>query len=270
MLTGGVSLQQKRYRLDNDVPEGMRRAVVKYEDRFEVHLPDLTYFPRSLFNELHKPSNASSAISSNVTIASEGDSSILQDMEVLSEVANAATLDRAQREQYYATLLAIYGKLPRHPSALAEQTDTLCVGIEREGRMLAEALQCLPLGRSLRPHAKRVLYEGGLVVAMSEWPELEPFERCLLIDGAIASGATLMAAIEHLRSVTSSFYIFSAHSSIEGLRGLTRFAEAIGVDLLITVGHATSGLTPKYYAVVPDDPSRLIVGDLGDTIAVLE
>jgi len=45
-----------------------------------------------------------------------------------------------------------------------------------------------------------------------------------------------------------------------------RFGHQIGVEVSITVGHATVGMNKKFYAVDPSDPKSVILGDVGDTI----
>lgn len=128
----------------------------------------------------------------------------------------------------------------------------------------------LPIGHSMNPHAKRIPYEGGLIVGLSAFPQFINYDRCMIVDGAIASGATLIAIIEKLRSITSTFYIYSVHSSYEGLRAITRYGLSANVNITITVGHATTGMNAKYYAVYPDNTKRVVVGDLGDTISEIE
>jgi hypothetical protein len=73
--------------------------------------------------------------------------------------------------------------------------------------------------------------------------------------------------MEHLRDHVTSFSIYSAHATLEGLRAIGRYATTEGLGLQIVVGHATSGLNVHFYAVLPGDPSKLMVGDLGDTIS---
>jgi uracil phosphoribosyltransferase len=120
----------------------------------------------------------------------------------------------------------------------------------------------------MRPHAKRIPFKGGLIVGLTGFQLPQPNnDRCIIVDGAIASGATLMAIIGNLRSVTSTFYIYSVHSAYEGLRAILRYGQSIGVDIQITVGHATVGINKKFYAIDANNPKRVVVGDLGDTIS---
>lgn len=108
------------------------------------------------------------------------------------------------------------------------------------------------------------------MVGVSGLRPVDLVSQCLVIDGAIASGATTIAIMELLRSATSSFRIFSVHATYEGLRAIQRYAVHAGLDLAPIVGHATAGLNPKYYAIDPEDKSRVVVGDLGETISDLD
>ena len=145
--------------------------------------------------------------------------------------------------------------------------DTLCVGIAREGRILAKALDCLPSDRSLTPSGKRIPFNGGLLIGFrNAEPPSQEYRQCLIIDGAIASGATLMAMMWLLQHTVKSFTIFSVHGPCEGLRAIVMFAHELGLHVSIAVGHATAGLNNKYYAINPAD-GTLILGDIGDTIS---
>ena len=251
-------------------PLRMLEAAAPYEKKFGDHFDFLVRFSKQTFDELHRFDHDKRELPLSVTIASSGDSSILADIDALKKVANSKKVSTAQRTNYYETLKSIYHKLPRRPEHIAELPDTFCVGIEREGRILAEALRCLPGGRSLAPHAKRIPYEGGLVVGlMNALPPTQRYTRCLIVDGAIASGATIMAIISQLRQTAPLFEIFSVHAPYEGLRGIVRFGEMLGVQVAITVGHATVGMNKKFYAVDSDGTS-VIIGDIGDTISPLE
>lgn len=255
----------------SEAPRDILECAKKYEDGFHVLFTRFACFSKELFSELHRAEHDPMEVSNNVTIASEMDKSILSDMELLGRVANRESAAVSERREYFNALKSIYHKLPSHPEDAASDESTLCVGVEREGRILAESMGSLPEGHSLRPNAKRIPYEGGLVVGLDDLtPPESTYSKCVIVDGAIASGATLMAIIHELRSVVSSFHIFSVHGPYEGLRGIVRLGEAVGVEVHITIGHATVGMNSKYYAVDPADGKTLIVGDLGDTISDIE
>ena len=245
----------------------MREAAQPLEGRFGIRFESFTVFPGATLQELHR--YESEDMSDRVTVVSQSDPSILHEIEILTAVANKKNAGRSEREAYFDALKRIYHHLPQPaPEHLADATK-LFVGIEREGRILADASGCLPLGHSLCPHTKRVPLEQGLEIGVTGIPTLPPYSGCVIIDGAIASGATLIAVINKLRSATSSFEIRSAHATWEGLRGIVGYCASEGIDIRILVGHATSGLNDHYYAVQQDDPSTLVVGDLGDTISDL-
>lgn len=241
------------------------------ENRFGIRFENFTVFPKDTLEALHRP-DPGEDLSNAVTIVSAADPSIVKHVQVLSEVANspnAAELSIGERKRYYESLKAIYKKLPFNYREASQDSNTLFIGIEREGRILAEAMGCLPAGHSLRPNTKRVFFEGGLEIGITGIPELPHFAQAVIIDGAIASGATLIAMIGKLRQVVSSFHILSAHATWEGLRAICRYCATEGLKTQIQVGHATMGINDHFYAVQSDDAGKLVVGDLGDTISDL-
>lgn len=245
-------------------------AAEPFERRFGIHFESLAHFSKEALNELHHSAELDAELLATVTIASGNDPSIGQDILTLSEIVNCASLTDKSRRLYFDTLLRIYQKLPSRPEGSCSDPGTLCVGIEREGRILAETLGCLPEGHSFKPHTKRVPFEEGLLVGMTGIPDVLPeYARCLIIDGAIASGSTLIALIEKLRAATACFHIYSAHSTYEGLRAITRYGSSEGLDIHLTVGHATTGINDHFYATFPEDSSKVVVGDLGDMISSL-
>ncbi len=264
-----TSLIPSMYRSDSLPPE-MRNAEEVYEHKFHVRFANLAHFPKDLMERLHNPDSGPEEICGDTVIASRQDPAVVGEIQTLERIANASEPSREDRLQYYTALKAVYRMLPRGPQEYVHLPDTLCVGIAREGRILAEAMDWLPAGRALRPDMKRIPYQGGLIVGLSQLPELQPFGRVVIVDGAIASGATSITLIEKLRSYSDTFFIYSVHSPYEGLRAITRYCGAAGVNVAITVGHATAGLNKKYYATDPQAPDKLVVGDLGDTISDLQ
>lgn len=259
----------------SDAPEAMVRATEAYEKKFDIHFHSLLHFSKTTLNRLHCAEEDSNALPASVTVASRSDQSILQEMSALERVANSPAPTHMQRERYRAALVSIYQKLPSpHPGDVSADAPILRVGVQREGKILGEKLGWLPPDRSLYPDAKRVPFDGGLIVGISDVSELPPMksiDACFIIDGAIASGATTIAIIEILRYVTSSFHVFSVHATFEGLRAIARYAEQAQLDVAVTVGHATAGLNSKFYAIDESaDENRMVVGDLGDTISDLD
>ena len=96
------------------------------------------------------------------------------------------------------------------------------------------------------------------------------YESCVLIDGAIASGITVIALMAKLSKTISHFEILSVHGTIEGIRAILRCADQLNVNISVKVGHLSGVLNSEYYAVSADGQSTLQVGDLGDTIANLQ
>jgi hypothetical protein len=249
-----------------DVLPPMDRAAGELEAQFGIKFEALAVFSRDVLRELHAP-GPDVALQPRAKIVSETSSVVADLVGRLTELANQATLNSDDQRRYLETLLTIYEQIDFDPIGTANSPETLVIGIEREGRILAEKTGCLLPGRGLRPQAKRIHFEGGLVVGINGLGKPSGFSTCVIIDGAIASGATQITLLEHLREYISSFRIFSAHATLEGLCAIDRYAAGRNLDLFLTVGHATAGLNDHFYAALPDDPTRLVVGDLGDTIS---
>ncbi len=257
----------KQY-LVGESPEEIEKAAIKYEERFKIKFHSLTYFPKALLDKLFLADEDIHGFSDVVNVASHNDKTILKDIEILTRIANGSTISLDDREEYFSTLKSVYEKLPIQPGNKCHDEGTLFVAPEREGRILAEAMGWLPYGHSLHPNAKRIPYNDGLIVGLDQFDIQPLYKNCVVVDGAIASGVTIMAIMDKLSTVTKSFHIYSVHSTFEGLRAVTRYGGSLGVNVDITLGHATSGMNEKFYAVLPSNPSKLIVGDLGDTISM--
>lgn len=249
-----------------EAPALMQDAGSTFEQRFGIQFWTYTYFPAGALAHLHAQDPQGKVIPPGVVEAAQSDRSIRADIDVLTEVANASSLTESDRQEYRAALERVYRKLPDPPTQLTELPDTLCIAPQREGRLLAESMGWLPSRRSLHPDAKRIWYEGGLVVGLSALPPVRPYARAVIIDGAIASGATIIALMEQVRHSVSTFHVFSVHAAREGLWALHRYAQLTNVEVHLTVGFTTPGLNKKYYAIDERAPARAVVGDLGDTI----
>jgi len=92
------------------------------------------------------------------------------------------------------------------------------------------------------------------------------YEECVLIDGAIASGTTLIAIMNQLRAAVTTFHIYGGHSTMAGLWTIANYATATGLRVSCKVGHVSGKLNDHYYAINEED-GQLIIGDVGDTIA---
>lgn len=244
----------------------MDRAAKELEAQFGIRFETLAIFSRDVLRGLHAP-GLDVALQPGIKIVSDTSPIVVDLVRRLTKLANQATLSSDDRNNYLEALLAIYEELEFDPVEITKNLETLVIGIEREGRILAEKTGCLLPGRGLRPQAKRIHFEGGLIVGINGLGEPSGFDDCVIIDGAIASGATQITLLEHLREYVTDFRIFSAHATLEGLRAIGRYAASKELDLSLTVGHATAGLNDHFYAILPDDPTQLVVGDLGDTIS---
>jgi hypothetical protein len=250
-----------------EINVAMRLAANDFEKKFGVHFSTFSYFPKDLFDQWHHSDLPKSTSAFDVTIASAKDPSILNDIRTLTEVANRADTRMEERRDYCDALLRIYRKFELGPQRFMTSPGVVYVGIEREGRLLADSLGCLPRERGLHPHAKRIPFEGGILVGLSDVTLGGAYEECVIIDGAIASGATIIAVMEKLRSKVSYFHVFSAHATLEGLRAISQYAASSRIKVVVVAGHASEGLNDHYYATLPEDSLKLIVGDLGDTIS---
>jgi len=253
-----------RFRAD-EAPSEMRSAVARYERRFRTRFATLTWFSEAELARLHDmPPDED--LPPSVSAPSQEDAAVRGAMRTIGEVANTESKTPGQRRDFLSALRGLYGALPAWPQDLASEDDVLCVGPEREGRQLGEQLGCLPADRRLTPHAKRIPLDGGLLVGLSEI-DVEGYERCLIVDGVVATGATLMAVMDCLLPDVSSFSVFTAQSTPAGLWAVSRYGEMAGVEVNVAVGAIGGRLNEKYYAVDPADANSLVVGDIGDTIA---
>lgn len=247
-----------------DAPPGMQAVAAQYQEKFSTRFRTLTHVPAATLRWLHAENGAEPR--ARVSVGSTRHSAVRNAMGVLGYVANQAEPSAEERRIYFQMLQTIYRHLPQRPQELVARDDTLCLGPQREGRILAGVLDCLPAGRHLIPSAKRIAYEGGLLVGL-DFDQVTPgrYRRCVIIDGAIASGVTLMALMHRLQPSIREFHVFSAHATQSSLRALARFGAWIGVEIDIAVGHVSGRLNETYYAV--EDDGRLVVGDLGDMIS---
>ena len=248
-----------------DAPMPVKVAGQEFENAFGVHFETYVHFSKAALAALNGEDGNADA-STMVSIVSQQRPEIHDAIGILTRVANMATLIPTDRAAYRGALIRVLELLPNRPSVLAASPNVLCVGIEREGRVLAEALGWLPAGRSIHPDAKRIPYQDGLLVGLSAMKIDGEFTQCMIIDGAIASGATIVATMLALLDHTSSFRVFSVHGTAQGVRAIERFARLADLDLQLTVGHVSGTLNKKYYAVFGASDNHVVVGDLGDTI----
>lgn len=260
----GINLEQLQRA---EIRREMETDVHKFEDRFHLRFETFTYFRSIALKKLHSSSAAvENLLRDSATLDHPSYAAIKVELGVLTRVANLQRITTSDRTAYFEALRSIYQKLPTSPTEHRQDGSVLFVGVEREGRILAQVLRCLPEGHFITPHAKRIPHKKGLLVGINGLNVTRLYQRCTIIDGAIASGATIITMMHGLKDVVRAFHIFSAHATLEGLRGILRYALSQDLTVCFTVGHITSGIDDHFYAVLPDDPARLVVGDLGDTI----
>jgi hypothetical protein len=250
----------------------MVQTASDYEHSHDIKFASLTQFSRSLLKELHSPEELNHGVYGEVQIVSNTDATVLDCMDRLTRIANSPCLSPDDRREFFNSLMDMYVKFPRTPIDLCrDHPDTLCIGIRREGHILCEKMNWYASEYSFSPELKRIPFHGGLLVGSTDLTSAPSCSRIAIVDGAIASGATIITLIERLRDIAhlDEVHVFSVHSGLEGLNAITRYCRSIRVRVSITVGHATRGINAKFYAIDAAAPSRLIVGDLGDTISDL-
>lgn len=251
------------YGLKN-VPYDIHEVAKVYEIRFGVKFSTFHVFSKELFREF-TTNMILPYENEKLIVSSDKNESIREFFPILYKVANSSQLTPELRKQYFECLISIYSQLSRKPIG---GPTVLTVAPEREGRILAQRMGWFT-GSAIGPNLKRIPYQSGLIVGSSELNVNASYNECNIIDGAIASGATLITMICLLKNYVRRFHIYSIHASFQGICALFRIADSIDIDLSITVGHATDGLNDKYYATTKDQPRFLQVGDLGDMIASL-
>lgn len=263
-MTGAIALHYASV----DAPEGLREAAEPFGSRFGTVFDSLTYFSSPLLDVLHT-SDPPGTVPPNVQVASHHSPTVVEEIDVMTEVANLVNPSEADRSAYRDALLRIYGSLALSAAEEASSNQVLCVGPEREGRELAEMLGALPEGRSVTPSAKRIPYDDGLLIGLSGMrTDTAPVE-CLIIDGVVASGATMMALLQALPSSVERATLLTAHSTEAGVWAMHRYAQLLQVDFQIVVGHVSGVLNDRFYATDRHNPGRLLLGDVGDTISGL-
>ena len=251
------------YESDN-VPCEIYEAARPYELKFGVKFSRFYVFPKNLFCEINSNFELPRE-NGKLLVASDTDEKIRELFPVLTKAANSSLSTPELRKRYFEALSGIYSQFSRKPIG---GPTVLTVAPEREGRILAQRMGWF-VGSAIAPNLKRIPYQSGLVVGLSGLDIKSSFEECNIIDGAIASGATLITVMHSLKDHVRRFHIYSVHAAFQGIRALFRMAYFLKIDISITVGHATDGLNNKYYAIVEEQPNILQVGDLGDMIAIL-
>ncbi|WP_369360744.1 hypothetical protein [Streptomyces sp. cg2] len=241
-----------------------RHTVDDFEKHHDTYFSHLVHFDPRLLESLHAPGT----LPDTVRVASTGRSGVIDRMATVTAVANLPQQRVADRSRYLRALLDIYGMLPIQAQHSASAPGTTVIAPEREGRILAERLGVLPHRRGWTPHAKRMPVDGGLLVGVDAWLP-SPTDRLVVVDGVVASGVTLMAMLQLTLRPGAHAEIFTCHATRQGALALARYAEQLEVTLTLHVGHVSGTLNGKFYAVQPDDPDQVLLGDVGDTISPL-
>ncbi|MFF9177116.1 phosphoribosyltransferase [Streptomyces sp. NPDC014793] len=245
-----------------ELPLQARQTVDDFEKEHATYFSHLVHFDPHLLESLHAPG----ALPDNVRVASSGDPAVIERMAEVTAVANLPEQRDADRGRYLRALLDIYGMLPVQARDRASLPETTVIAPEREGRILAESLGVLPRKRGWTPQAKRMPVAGGLLVGLDEWLPSRA-ARLVVVDGVVASGVTLMAILRLACEAGAEVEVFTCHSTRQGALALARYAEELEVSLTLHVGHVSGALNGKFYAVRPDAPDQVLLGDVGDTIS---
>lgn len=246
--------------LRDEAPQPMREAAAPFEDRYRIRFDSLTWFSPVALAALHEAGADETALRRRVQIASEVNRGVLRHFDRLTDIANLAAPSLEERTEYFGALKDVYRGTAR---GIALGAGTVVVAPERESRTLANALGWLLAGGDLAPHAKRIPYEHGLLIGLSLSRRSFSANRLVFVDGAIASGAPLIALLDVLGRPDVPIDIPSVHAAREGARALLRFSGTRSVGM--SARWARHRLVVReVYAV--DAPGRLVVGDLGDMI----
>lgn len=237
-------------------------AASAYEQRFGICFDTFVFFGADLLADLH----TEGPLPPETVQVSAADEQMAASMETITQVANLPQQTDRDRTRYLQALEDIYDRLAASPVDAAQAAD-LVIAPQREGYILAERLGCLPAKASWVPQAKRIAVRGGLMVGFDIHPAQPVAGRVAVIDGVIASGATLMAALQLAVAPGAGVEVFTCHSTAAGALGLARYATRLGQQLTLHVGHVSGRLNDRFYAVDPADPGRLVLGDVGDTIS---
>jgi hypothetical protein len=280
----------------------MQAEVERFEKLFKIHFTHCLTVPRRTFEKVQNFSAAETKGYQKWTLQpensdhSESSEKIRRTLDdafaVFADIANRKPHEYAnkdERREYLSQLLEVYQKMQKKSSDLRTALDdatSLVIAPKREGSILAREMGWDQLESGfVEPDAKRIHFkdaggaEDGLVVGLSGLEIDSPtnYKRAVLVDGAIASGATLNAIIKLLRTSIKEFHIVCVHATEEGLKTFQSYVEhrkADGITVQIHAGRVCGKLSSHYYAI-EEDPAdnrrnRLIVGDLGDTIDGLD
>lgn len=232
------------------------KASTSYETRFDIRFDIFATFSKEMLNKLH-----SLDLNANDHVHTPSRTRTEVPMATLTRIANQH-MSKQQRTEYLTALLDIYESLPEKPDSGSE---LLTIAPMREGYLLSKELGWFP-SSGIAPQMKRIPLTGGLTVGSTSLPTFN-VHTCNIIDGAIASGSTIITLVEMLQKTIKKIRLFVVHATAAGLAAIGNYCKRRGIELVVYVGVVSGTLNEKYYAVDDRNPSRLIVGDLGDAIA---
>jgi len=230
--------------------------IEKLNEQIGHEFASLTVFPRPALDELHLEPASGMVLPPHVATPRADAYELRFCMATLTEAANAAADDQTALRDYRRAIRRIFEYLREDPCKYAALSDAVSVAPEREGRVLATELGCLPRERARFPHARRIRHLDGLVVGLTDLRADLLHAECVLIDDVVATGATAIAILGALSANVDSFRIFTAHATLEGLWAINRYAEGAGLDVSINVGHVSGRLASDYAVVDPTAPDR--------------
>ena len=187
------------------------------------------------------------------------------ELETISKLANDKHVTFEGRQRYLSIFLDIYRAMH-----FDETSSGITVAPRREGTLFARELGLLSKGPSFLPHMKRIPLGDGLAVGIEFLPDkLDRTSSCRIVDGAIASGATVITLMDIFSSATDRFDIYTVHCTQASVNALLHYGAILQKEVIVHAGFVGGVLNKKFYAVAATDSSSVIVGDVGDMIAPL-
>jgi hypothetical protein len=245
------------------IPERLRASVEACAERFNTEFTTVYEFSRIVLEEATSRARQSF---DNVHLPSKPWSTIDLNIATISRLANSSTgLSLEDRNAYLAAILQIYSFLDVKTAA---SNAALIIAPKREGTIIAQRLGLMNgPAQLLTPEAKRIHCHDGLLVGL-QCPAIVRHGNCVVVDGAIASGATISALMHHLHSQVDAFFVYCAHATAQGLALLVQAGEKLGKPIEIHAGMVSGTLDEHFYARNDNSQnSPLVLGDIGDTIA---
>ena len=175
-------------------------AASRFEERFAITFEAFAVFSSAWLEELysHASERAAAPAEEKQLVVQPGNHMLSE----ISALANKQSPTMQDRKRYLDTFLDIYRGM--------QLADFGCGSItaapKREGLLLARELSKLP-SDVFAPHLKRIPWESGLAIGIEYLPILRAKRSCQIIDGAVASGATVLALMEMLTPLVDEFKI---------------------------------------------------------------